>query len=1683
MWNTENATSVTIVDNVSYSKNSGPVGEITVTPTMPTTTYTITAFGQQGKNATSTLTVLTKILQPSLSATYQGGINTVVVKDNQLLNTTKISWNAINLGMNDKLYINDQLYPTSGDKEVPERSSSYKPSYEYKFVIKDSVTNQIKVEKSMPIIVKFDNSPLQAIITGFSEISGNTQILEGNPIILRWTTDKTAVVDLEVDGVITQHAAQNPSGINVGVMDKDSKTFTLTAWNDANRNSTKDVKSITLIASKKLAPQIVTFVASNKTFNNSYDKVSVTLNWKVINETDDIRIKYAENLQGLQVAAEGTTTLEVRNNSVIKIEAVKSGKTTATQQISIDEPLPPGPHIVFFNVSGHTTEDPVKIHKSSTIEFDFDVTNSKRILLSFERNTYDVTGKDHLTLSSNGIGGVAQLDAYEDYDKIKRHDSKTLTIEITADDPKDPVISLFDVVKKAGRTDHDVDVLLTWNVSDFNSSTDTLRISYTLSTGNNNLTVNPLPSGTTYPLVVKNNSDIKLSLYRGDVLKQEKSVTVSVVYSEPIINVFKFSGKDGNDVIFEYSEPIYVDYSVSNAARVIIKLDGNTYSDNKILSNKIKIDSTSISAGQKHVLDIIAYEFEGNNPSGRSATSRLTFSNRPIIILDPKIILSYDVQPTYRNNLANAETNQVYSVIKWNISNLQSTDSIYVSYMKDNKDVNEPVQNAAEGTKSIVSNNNNVITLNLYGNSTDGKILKKASESLPVNATDKPETDAPVITSFNINGHSNDFSSIENANGLVTYTTKNAKSVILNNNGYNMGLEPGSTPSSGRRNFTINSASSGSNTIQIIAYENENRIGRSDTKTIVITPYAEKSPVITSFTNNSSTLSEDSNKNVSGIIFSWNVDNFNTSTDEIYIEQSPPNSNTKSNIFHSNSASGTTNGISMINGSAVKLIVKRNSVDVTYSDNGSPISARVRIPSYPDVEGTITINSSEYIDANTVKISYTYNAIYAKRLRIVTSNNPNGDIITGAEDKIQSFNGTKSGVMVQNNSQIILYGTDGNNNEKQLMTRLISVDPPYNVPTVYGFSMSGEYDPIDSNEQMKMGYIKLSADNFKYVKDVKINYISLNGSQKSDFWVTPSNKNLPHFEKDIIALLNSTLTLEATDMLGKTVTLLSKNVSFDVPQPLIPSVKYFTADTLHPKVGEYVTLRWQTENVDSVLFDNNGKQILESPSGNRTIQINSTMVFKLIPMVSGSANTELMASLTIEPVDKITPTINDFKESTGASTFYTGDTITLRWSTTDAFQLKLTSDDQTFLGATFGGSMAANAGTNVTLPNKSEVSYTLTATSKDGVSVYKVISFNLVDKTRPPVVVETPMIDSFTGPSSVIVGAPATFSWSAKNAATVEIWTKSGKSIIRNYDAYKSVSDSASLTWNINESITENITENDDVVYLTVTSRTKQQVSSSINIKVKAASLLTPSILDFSGPTTAMAGIANTYNWTVTNTSTVTLSTPGGPVITKTYNTNSTVSDSSVYTFSQTVAFTTQMLTLKATSPDGISLEKTILVSVNPSYVGGTGINVGGACPDPMMSVLMFDKTYKLAKDLRPGDEIYTMNESTGEYGIYKIKYAFLTQQPKLKFTFEDNTYAIVSTSHGFLLIGDKWAGASNIMIGDTIQCLSGNNKTITTIEDMGIGNVIMIEVEDAHTYILEDLISHNMQKKASSEV
>jgi intein/homing endonuclease len=53
------------------------------------------------------------------------------------------------------------------------------------------------------------------------------------------------------------------------------------------------------------------------------------------------------------------------------------------------------------------------------------------------------------------------------------------------------------------------------------------------------------------------------------------------------------------------------------------------------------------------------------------------------------------------------------------------------------------------------------------------------------------------------------------------------------------------------------------------------------------------------------------------------------------------------------------------------------------------------------------------------------------------------------------------------------------------------------------------------------------------------------------------------------------------------------------------------------------------------------------------------------------------------------------------------------------------------------------------------------------------------------------------------------------------------------------------------------------------------------------------------------------------------------------------------------------------------------------------------------------------------------------------------------------------------------WKQIFQLAVGDTIKGVDAN-KTIKSIADIGVGPVVKLEVEAAHTYISAGLISHN---------
>ena len=136
-------------------------------------------------------------------------------------------------------------------------------------------------------------------------------------------------------------------------------------------------------------------------------------------------------------------------------------------------------------------------------------------------------------------------------------------------------------------------------------------------------------------------------------------------------------------------------------------------------------------------------------------------------------------------------------------------------------------------------------------------------------------------------------------------------------------------------------------------------------------------------------------------------------------------------------------------------------------------------------------------------------------------------------------------------------------------------------------------------------------------------------------------------------------------------------------------------------------------------------------------------------------------------------------------------------------------------------------------------------------------------------------------------------------------------------------------------------------------------------------------------------------------------------------------------------------------------------------------VGKGGGCPDPEVPILMADGSSKRAGDLNVGDEIRTQHEKTFEWGTYKISHKLLAQQPKFKVKFS-NKEIIVSDSHCFYVENKEWTRVWELEPGDIV---SGHQYI--SRENIGLGPVVQLEVEDAHTYISDELLSHNLLKAA----
>lgn len=138
-------------------------------------------------------------------------------------------------------------------------------------------------------------------------------------------------------------------------------------------------------------------------------------------------------------------------------------------------------------------------------------------------------------------------------------------------------------------------------------------------------------------------------------------------------------------------------------------------------------------------------------------------------------------------------------------------------------------------------------------------------------------------------------------------------------------------------------------------------------------------------------------------------------------------------------------------------------------------------------------------------------------------------------------------------------------------------------------------------------------------------------------------------------------------------------------------------------------------------------------------------------------------------------------------------------------------------------------------------------------------------------------------------------------------------------------------------------------------------------------------------------------------------------------------------------------------------------------------------CVDPLTPILLdSEHNTKPAGELAVGDVIYTMHEFTKDWGYYEIAAVSRNNREKALVTFSDGSTLTASTTHKFYVGKNKWQQIFELKAGDYVASYDSGMKQIASIEPLGVGEVVSIEVNTAHTYVANKLISHNIKARDS---
>ena len=125
------------------------------------------------------------------------------------------------------------------------------------------------------------------------------------------------------------------------------------------------------------------------------------------------------------------------------------------------------------------------------------------------------------------------------------------------------------------------------------------------------------------------------------------------------------------------------------------------------------------------------------------------------------------------------------------------------------------------------------------------------------------------------------------------------------------------------------------------------------------------------------------------------------------------------------------------------------------------------------------------------------------------------------------------------------------------------------------------------------------------------------------------------------------------------------------------------------------------------------------------------------------------------------------------------------------------------------------------------------------------------------------------------------------------------------------------------------------------------------------------------------------------------------------------------------------------------------------------------------MRILMADGSLKIAGDLQVGDIVKTAHEDTLEWGDHKVTHKDIVESEVVSLKFENSSIKCSPTHKVYLSNDSKWTEVQDLKEGDVVKAQDGDD-TFVSLEKTDSGEVVVLTVEGAHTYVAEGILSHN---------